>query len=175
MCLSSIEINLVQMETEGRGAVSVSQSVARQGCGFWTAPSLATPICALSKFQGDGTLPFFSSLQAAAGKLLHRHLQLNQAAWEWCVVKLTGNVSVGPVGWFSMAWGAESLLLGLAWCFTPGTYCSCDLCFALSAHPTLLVPQVCAQVSTSFMQDMDVPGQGAGLTKGADFIAADTS
>lgn len=24
------------------------------------------------------------------------------------------------------------------------------------------------------MQDMDVPGQGAGLTKGADFIAADT-
>lgn len=85
----------------------------------------------------------FSPLQAAAGELLHRHLhsQLNQAAWERRVVKLTGNVSVGPVGWFSMAWGAESLLLGLGWCFTPGSCCGCDLCFALPAYPTLLVPR----------------------------------
>lgn len=139
------------------------------------SPQPGHPNMCTFKIPGRWDFAVSSPLQAAAGKILHRHLQLNQAAWEWCVVKLTGNVSLGPVGWFSMAWGAESLLLGLAWCFTPGTYCSCDLCFALSAHPTLLVPQVCAQVSTSFMQDMDVPGQGAGLTKGADFIAADTS
>lgn len=47
------------MEEEGEGAVSVSQSVARQGCGLWTAPSLATPMCAPPKFQGDETLLSF--------------------------------------------------------------------------------------------------------------------
>lgn len=130
------------METEGKGAVSVSQSVARQGCGFWSAPSLATPLCTF-KMPGRWDFAVFSPLQAAAGELLHRHLhsQLNQAAWERRVVKLTGNVSVGPVGWFSMAWGAGSLLLGLGRCFTPGSCCGCDLCFALPAYLTLLVPR----------------------------------
>lgn len=92
----------------------------------------------------------FSPLQAAAGELLlrHLHLQFNQAAGEYCGVKLSGNVSVGPLG--------------------SG---SCDLCFAPPATSHL----VCVLVSSPFMQDMDVPGQGAGLTKGADFIAADSS
>lgn len=61
----------------------------------------------------------FSPPQAAAGELLprHLHLQFNQAAGEYCGVKLSGNVSVGPVG--SGSW---------------------DLCFALFALPLLHIP-----------------------------------
>lgn len=41
------------------------------------------------------------------------HLQLLQAAREWYVAKLLGNIGTGLVGWFSMARGAESRLLAL--------------------------------------------------------------
>lgn len=157
---------------EGKGAASVSQSVARQ---VWLldSPQAGQPNRSTFRIPGRCGFAVFSPLQAAAGELLHIYIYgLTRLVGNYCVVKLSGNVSVGPVGWFSTAWGAESLLLGLGWCFTPG---SCDLCFALPAQLTLLMLQARAQVSTSFMQDTDVPGQGAGWTKGIDFIAADTS
>lgn len=80
------------------------------------------------------------------------------AAYPDCWGMLCGEMSVWNQWDGSARHGrAGSLLLGLGWCFTPG---SCDLCSALPAYPTLLVVQVCAQVSSSFMQAWMCQGKG---------------